>query len=166
MEDIDMQTRGLTDKLSVSSQLTLTDLTVAADQGFRSIINNRPDGEAPDQPTSAEIEAAAAALGLGYRHIPVVPGQIRDEDVASFDTALAELEAPILAFCGTGIRSTTLWSISTATKVSSPDLLSTARAAGHDVNVSKPRSDARSEAATGGGISSLSGRARPDGRVP
>ena len=68
-----MQTRSLTDKLSVSSQLMLTDVTAAADQGIRSIINNRPDAEASDQPTSAEIEAAAAALGLGYRHIPVVP---------------------------------------------------------------------------------------------
>ena len=61
-----MQTRTLTEKLSVSSQLTLPDLTAAADQGIRSIINNRPDGEASDQPTSVEIEAAAAALGLGY----------------------------------------------------------------------------------------------------
>jgi len=62
VEDIDMQTRSLTEKLSVSSQLAPADLTAAADQGIRSIINNRPDGEAPDQPTSAEIEAAAAAL--------------------------------------------------------------------------------------------------------
>jgi sulfide:quinone oxidoreductase len=68
-----MQTRNLAEKLSVSSQLTLSDLTAAANQGIRSIINNRPDGESSDQPTSAEIEAAAAALGLGYRHIPVVP---------------------------------------------------------------------------------------------
>src|ERR1700738_4041880 len=75
---IDMQTRSLTEKLLVSSQLTLTDLTAAADQGIRSIINNRPEGEVPAQPTPAEIEAAAAALGLGYRHIPVASGQIHD----------------------------------------------------------------------------------------
>jgi hypothetical protein len=84
LEGIDMQTRSLTDKLSVSSQLTLTDLTAAANQGIGSIINNRPDGEVPGQPTSAEIEAAAAALGLGYRHIPVASGQIHDEDIAHF----------------------------------------------------------------------------------
>ena len=125
-----MQIRSLTDKLSVSSQLALTDLTVAADQGIRSIINNRPDGEAPDQPSSAELEAAAADLGLGYRHIPVVPGQFRDEDVARFEAALAELESPVLAFCRTGTRSTTLWALSAAAKAVSSDLLSTARAAG------------------------------------
>src|SRR5712671_3290200 len=109
MEDIDMQTRTLTENLSVSSQLTLSDLTAAADQGIRSIINNRPDGESSDQPTSAEIEAAAAALGLGYRHIPVVPGQIHDKAIANFSVALAELKAPVLAFCRTGTRSASLW---------------------------------------------------------
>jgi uncharacterized protein (TIGR01244 family) len=62
-----MQTRSLTDKLSVSSQLALADLAEAADKGIRSIINNRPDGEAPDQPSSAELEAAAADLGRTCR---------------------------------------------------------------------------------------------------
>jgi sulfide:quinone oxidoreductase len=143
-----MDIRRLTDKLSVSSQLALPDLGAAVDQGIRSIINNRPDGEAPDQPSSAEIEAAASELGLGYRHIPVVPGQFRDEDVASFDRASAELQAPLLAFCRTGVRSTTLWALSAAARVESSDLLSKAGAAGHDLNALKPRLDARHAAAT------------------
>jgi sulfide:quinone oxidoreductase len=142
-EDIDMQTRTLIEKLSVSSQLALPDLTAAADQGIRSIINNRPDGEASDQPTSAEIEAAAAALGLGYRYIPVVPGQIHDEDIANFNAALAELEAPVLAFCRTGTRSASLWALSAAADIASSDLLSTARAAGYDLNALKPRLETR-----------------------
>src|SRR6267378_656396 len=148
MEDVDMQTRTLTNKLSVSSQLAAADLTAAADQGIRSIINNRPDGEAPDQPTSAEIETAAAARGLDYRHVPVVPGQINDKDIANFSVALAELEAPVLAFCRTGTRSASLWALSVATEVTSSDLLSAARAAGYDLDALKPRLDTRREAAT------------------
>src|ERR1700730_1251781 len=181
---IDMQTRSLTDKLSVSSQLTPTDLTAAADQGIRSIINNRPDGQAPGQPTAAEIEAAATALGLGYRHIPVMPGQIHDEEIANFSAALAELEAPILAFCRTGTRSTSLWALSAAAKIASSDLLSTARAAGYDLNALKPRLDTRRPAAThssgrpraaaqrhdvviiGGGTAGLGTAARPLRREP
>jgi sulfide:quinone oxidoreductase len=143
-----MQTRSLTDKLSVSSQLTPTDLTAAADQGIRSTINNRPDGESSDQPTSAEIEAAAAALDLGYRHIPVVPGQIHDEDIANFTVALAALEAPVLAFCRTGTRSASLWALSAPAEVASSDLLSAARAAGYDLNTLKPRLDTRRRTAT------------------
>jgi sulfide:quinone oxidoreductase len=143
-----MQTRSLTEKLSVSSQLALTDLTAAADLGIRSIINNRPDGEASDQPPSAEIEAAAAALGLGYRHIPVAPGQIHDQDIANFSDALAELEGPILAFCRTGTRAASLWALSAAAEVGSSDLLSTARAAGYDLDTLKSRLDTRRQAAT------------------
>src|SRR3984893_10023757 len=148
LEDIDMQTRNLAEKLSVSSQLTPPDLTAAAHQGIRSIINNRPDAEASDQPTSAEIEAAATALGLGYRHMPVVPGQIHDEDIANFSVALAELEAPVLAFCRTGTRSASLWALSAPAGVASSDLLSAARAAGYDLDALKPRLDARRQAAT------------------
>jgi sulfide:quinone oxidoreductase len=143
-----MQTRNLAEKFSVSSQLTLSDLTAAADQGIRSIINNRPDGESSDQPTSAEIEAAAAALGLGYRHIPVVAGQIHDEDIANFSVALAELEAPVLAFCRTGTRSASLWALSEPAEVVSSDLLSSARAVGYDLTALKPRLDTRRQAAT------------------
>jgi uncharacterized protein (TIGR01244 family) len=43
-----MQIRSLSSKLSISSQLALTELAAAADRGIRSIINNRPDGEEPD----------------------------------------------------------------------------------------------------------------------
>ena len=143
-----MQTRTLTDKLSVSAQLSPTDLAAAADQGIRSIINNRPDGEAPDQPTSAEIETAAAALGLGYRHIPVTPGQIHDEDIAKFSDALAELEGPVLAFCRSGTRAASLWALSAPAEVASSDLLSTARAAGYELDTLKPRLDAHRQAAT------------------
>jgi sulfide:quinone oxidoreductase len=143
-----MQTRNLAEKLSVSSQLTPPDLTAAAHQGIRSIINNRPDAEASDQPTSAEIEAATTALGLGYRHIPVVPGQIHDEDIANFSVALAELEAPVLAFCRTGTRSASLWALSAPAEVASSDLLAAARAAGYDLDALKPRLDTRRQAAT------------------
>jgi sulfide:quinone oxidoreductase len=147
-KDIDMRTRSLTDTLSVSSQLTPAGLIAAADQGIRAIINNRPDGEAYDQPTSAELAAAAAALGLGYRHIPVAPGQIRDVDVADFNDALGELEGPVLAFCRSGTRAASLWALSAAAEVESSDLLSTARAAGYDLDTLKPRLDTRRQAAT------------------
>src|SRR3984893_19071787 len=82
------------------------------------------------------------------RHIPVVPGQIHDEDIANFSVALAELEAPVLAFCRTGTRSASLWALSAPAGVASSDLLSAARAAGYDLDALKPRLDARRQAAT------------------
>jgi uncharacterized protein (TIGR01244 family) len=131
--------RRLTDNLLVSSQLDVVGVAAAAAQGVRSIINNRPDGEAADQPKSAAIETAAAALGLGYRHIPVMPGGVCDKDIAAFDASLAELEPPVLAFCRTGTRSASLWAL----WVPPSDILSTTRAAGYDLDLLAPRLDAR-----------------------
>ncbi|HEY9217139.1 MAG TPA: TIGR01244 family sulfur transferase, partial [Phenylobacterium sp.] len=75
--------RRVTDQLSVAPQITLDDVAEAARQGFRTIINNRPDGEEPGQPTSAQFEAAAAAAGVAYAHIPVrgapTPEQVETE---------------------------------------------------------------------------------------
>ena len=56
--------RTVTDRFSVSPQISLDDVAAAAAQGFTVIINNRPDGEAPGQPTIAEMEAAVHAAGL------------------------------------------------------------------------------------------------------
>ena len=73
------------------------------------VVNNRPDGEEPGQPASAEMRAAAGRLGLGYRYIPVAPGSLTEQDAAAFASALREAGGPILAFCRTGARSTKLW---------------------------------------------------------
>ncbi|HZC16035.1 MAG TPA: sulfur transferase domain-containing protein, partial [Caulobacteraceae bacterium] len=45
--------RKVTEGFSVAPQIDLEDLPRAAAQGFKLVINNRPDGEAPGQPTSA-----------------------------------------------------------------------------------------------------------------
>lgn len=91
-------------------QLTPEAMAPAAAAGFRSVINNRPDGEGgPDQPTSAQIEAAARAAGLAYRHLPVDPAWQSPEEVAATAAMLAELPRPILMFCRSGNRSGRLY---------------------------------------------------------
>ncbi|WP_201274110.1 beta-lactamase hydrolase domain-containing protein [Microvirga brassicacearum] len=37
-----------------------------------------------------------------------------DEDAAAFGQALGEVRGPVLAFCRTGTRSTTLWALTEA----------------------------------------------------
>jgi uncharacterized protein (TIGR01244 family) len=61
--------------LAVSDQLTEQDLGIAAAQGLKSINNNRPDGEAEDQPPSRDPAAAAERLGLACRHVPWCPAR-------------------------------------------------------------------------------------------
>jgi len=99
----------------VAPQLSPDAMAEAARQGFRSVINNRPDFEhGPDQPTSAAMEAAARAAGLEYRYLPVDSGWQSPEEIAAFAALLAELPRPILAFCRSGARSGRLYSAAQA----------------------------------------------------
>src|SRR3954471_24893609 len=103
--------RILNDAFWVAGQIGPGDTVEAAARGIRVIINNRPDGEEPGQPAGAEIEAAAKAAGLGYRHIPVAGGFSAAQVTAMAD-ALAG--GPALAFCRSGTRSTFLWALARA----------------------------------------------------
>ncbi len=129
-----MDIRSIAPDFSVSPQLTVQDVGIAASQGFRSIIINRPDGEGDGQPTNDEIELAARGLGLAVRYLPIIPGQVTDQDVAAFQIALMELPAPILAYCRTGTRSATLWALSQADRMSAAAILKATNAAGYDLS--------------------------------
>jgi sulfide:quinone oxidoreductase len=106
-----MDHKEITPDYSVAGQIRPEDVAEIKAQGFRSIMCNRPDGEAPDQTSHAEIEAAAKAEGLVFACVPVVSGQLTEEDVARFRAALADLPQPVVAYCRSGARSQTLWSL-------------------------------------------------------
>ncbi|MGD9866273.1 MAG: TIGR01244 family sulfur transferase, partial [Pseudodonghicola sp.] len=129
-----MEIKKITDGLSVSPQIAVADIAAIKAAGFRAVICNRPDAEAADQPSHEEIETAAAAAGLEFRFLPVTPGIVTDETAAAFGTALTELPGPVLAYCRTGTRSTTLWSLSEAPRRPLPAILAAAKAAGYDMN--------------------------------
>ncbi|MCH7344900.1 TIGR01244 family sulfur transferase [Pelomonas sp. CA6] len=100
----------LTPDFSVAPQLAPEAMAQAAALGFRSVINNRPDHEGgAEQPTSAQMQAAAAAAGLQYRHLPVNGAYQSPEEIAAFKRLLDELPKPVLAFCRSGARSTRLF---------------------------------------------------------
>ena len=128
-----MQIHPLTDRLSVAAQIDAGDLTAVAAAGFRSVINNRPDDEGPDQPANAALEAAAEQAGLHWRYMPVVSGQFTEDQVRSFAGALNELPAPVLAFCRSGTRCSALWALQAEGSVDS--ILATTRAAGYDLSM-------------------------------
>ncbi len=102
--------RQLSADVCVAPQLQPEAMAEAARAGFRSVINNRPDFEhGPDQPTSAQLEAAARTAGLEYRHLPVDGGYQSPAEIAAFAQLLRELPRPLLAFCRSGARSTRLF---------------------------------------------------------
>ena len=99
-----------TDRFATAPQIDPQDMAAIAAQGFSTVVNNRPDGEGgPDQPSSDAMELAAQAAGLQYHYLPVISGQITPEQVASFAAVVAASSGPVLAFCRSGARSTTIW---------------------------------------------------------
>ena len=144
-----MDIKTIAPDLSVSSQITAQDVGIAASQGFRSVIINRPNGESADQPDRTEIEGAARRHGMEVSYVPVVSGKVTDADVEAFDKALHELPAPALAYCRTGTRSATLWALSQAGHLSTDAILKTASGAGYDLSGLRARLDARDKAADG-----------------
>jgi uncharacterized protein (TIGR01244 family) len=127
--------RKVTDDFSVAPQIETADLATAAGLGFRLVINNRPDAEQPGQPTSAEMQAAARAAGLDYVHIPFV-GRPTAEQAEAVRKAAEGAKGPVLAFCRSGTRSITAWSLGQAQAGarSRDELIGLAAGAGYDLS--------------------------------
>jgi uncharacterized protein (TIGR01244 family) len=98
-------------KTLVAGQISPDELTKARDAGVTLVVNNRPDGEDAGQPTSAEIEAAARAAGIEYRHVPIDRGMGPTHVEAMRDAMHAAGDGKLLAFCRSGMRSTLAWAV-------------------------------------------------------
>ena len=102
--------RQLDDKVLVSGQITPPEVAALVDQGVTMLINNRPDGEEPDQPLGVEIEEAAQSAGLDYRAIPIIRG-IGPADAEAMQEAINAAKGKVFAFCRTGTRSSLAWAL-------------------------------------------------------
>ncbi len=143
-----MDIRRLSPDFAVAPQILPTDLAAIAGEGFRTVINNRPDGEAPDQPASAELQAEAERHGLDYRPLPVISGQVGDDDADAFAELLEATEDPALAFCRTGTRSVILWALAEARRQPVERIVDAAARAGYDLQGLRPRLESRRAAAS------------------
>lgn len=103
--------RQLDEQVMISGQISPGEVPELKRQGVTTIINNRPDGEEPGQPLSADIEAAAEQAGMDYHYIPVHRGIGPGYVEAMRDAFHAHEEGKILAFCRTGTRSALVWAV-------------------------------------------------------
>ena len=103
--------RQLDDKTLVDGQIAPGDVAALQAQGVTLIVNNRPDGEDDGQPTSDEIEAAANAAGVAYRHVPIARGMGPSDVEAMREAIHAAADGKMFAFCRSGNRSTLAWAV-------------------------------------------------------
>lgn len=107
-----MDIRQIDDNYSVTAQISPDDVRDIAAEGFQAIICNRPDGEGgPDQSDFAEIAKVAEKAGIATFYVPVVGGQLTQDDVDAMASALEQATGPVLAYCRSGTRSTNIYGI-------------------------------------------------------
>lgn len=127
-----MDLRQLTPYLAVSPQIDLSDVPLLAQSGFKTLINNRPDEEDGAIDHEAMAKAAAEA-GMEYHYLPFRPGQVTPDLIQDFAAAL-EGQKPAVAYCRSGHRSTVLWALGQAGRLSEAEVLNTATQAGYDLS--------------------------------
>jgi uncharacterized protein (TIGR01244 family) len=126
--------RQLDEKTLVNGQISPDDVAELKALGVTLIINNRPDGEDAGQPESDDIEAAARAAGIDYRHVPIARG-LGPSDVEAMREAMHSVgDGKLFAFCRSGNRSTLAWAVAKSEDgVPSEDLHRQANEAGFDL---------------------------------
>ncbi|WP_374410741.1 TIGR01244 family sulfur transferase [Novosphingobium colocasiae] len=125
----------ITDSVFASPQIDAGAVAEAKAMGIVAIINNRPEGESPDQTPGDAIEAAARAAGLDYVAIPVTHAGFAAWQVEAMAEALKRAQGPVLAYCRSGTRSTLLWALARAKAGDNPGVIAAqAQAAGYDVS--------------------------------
>jgi uncharacterized protein (TIGR01244 family) len=129
-----LELKRINQHVTVSPQITPEDIPTLKAAGFVAIINNRPDGEEPGQPTSDQILAAAQAVDMVYHYIPLGRDGVSPDMVERTTEALEGSEGPVFCYCRSGTRSTTLWALSQAGKMPADRIIAEAAAAGYDMS--------------------------------
>jgi uncharacterized protein (TIGR01244 family) len=125
----------LTGTVAVSEQISAGDVAEIAAAGYKVLVNNRPDGEEPNQPSSAEIGAAAVAAGLEYHYLPITMANFPGPEIALMRQLLDDTGRPVLAFCRSGTRCANLWVASRAEEARE-EARQRARGLGYDLGMS------------------------------
>lgn len=136
--------RTLDTNFLAAPQISVDDVAIAAAQGVKLIVNNRPDGEEPSAPQGADIAAAAAAHGIAYVAIPVTHAGFSYPEIDAMAAAMEQASgSTILAYCRSGTRSTNLWALTRARLGNDVDsLCAKAAAQGYDLSGIRPTLDA------------------------
>jgi uncharacterized protein (TIGR01244 family) len=147
-----MEFHRIDDNFAAAGQITPADVPEIARQGYKVIVNNRPDNEGgPEQPNSDQVRAAAEAEGLEYHYIPMTPDALSLEMIEEFRQALENGPGPVLAHCKSGARSTALWALVQCchNNCDPDDIIAQAYQQGYDLSQMRPLFQAYAKQACG-----------------
>jgi len=134
-----MELKRINQDFYVAGQITADEVAKIADQGIKTLICNRPDGEGPDQPNVIEIEEAAQRHGLNVIYQPITSGKITDQQVTEFKQFYHNTQKPILAYCRSGMRAISLWALAEVAPKDAALLVETGNKLGFNLKGLVPR---------------------------
>lgn len=153
----------ITDDFAVAWQLEAEDFGTVAQQGFRSVINNRPDGEAGVYISEGEAAETAARNGLAYAFLPIDHVNLIDPAVAdAFRALLDQLPKPILAYCRSGTRCSLIWALAAVRGSSVDRVIDLAAEAGYDISVLRLELEERAAGAKAPAVPAWPQAGRPE----
>ena len=101
--------RALTSTVSVTGQMTTNKFQQLMQQGFKSVIVNRPDQEQGNQVKVGQLRSIAEKSQVSVIYQPIMSGQISQANIEEFARSYNELPKPILMVCRSGTRSAALF---------------------------------------------------------
>ena len=102
--------RNLDADYAVTGQIRPDQITAVVAAGFKSIVCARPDNEDAGQPSFAEVAQEAEKAGLQIVHVPV-GGALGQSTFMKFDAAMKTMPKPVLAYCRSGGRASSLYAM-------------------------------------------------------
>ena len=129
--------RPISEQFSVAGQIQPEQLPELKARGYTSIVSFRPDKESADQPSAAQMEAAAKAAGLSFSYIPVSAGRPSDSQTSTLRNLIAGDSGKVLAYCRSGSRAARAWALAEASRpdgASSAHIITAVKAAGYSAD--------------------------------
>lgn len=133
-----MDIRRINETYAVSPQIFPEDVAAIKDAGFRTVIDNRPDGEIPENVQTDVIRQAVEAAGLTFVANPVIGGQITPDNVNAQRDAIRTSEGPVFAYCASGNRSSIVWALAHARDLPVDDLIALPARHGYQLEHIRP----------------------------
>lgn len=99
----------LSQQLGVSGNMNHEKFHNLIQQGFKSVIVNRPDQELGNQVTVGQLRTIAEKAKVSVIYQPIMSGQPSNTEIEEFARYYNELPKPILMVCKSGSRSSKLY---------------------------------------------------------
>lgn len=125
---------NLTNEFSVSGEVTEQELIQLSESGTSTLINVRPDNEAPEQKSDQHWIALCHRYDMQYLHVPVLPCQYSESAIQQIKQAIDHAPNKVHCFCRTGTRAAHLFALANKHQYSFQRMQALLKEKGYDLS--------------------------------